>query len=129
MRPYRCRFDRKFLGVCGGLGRFFKIDPNILRLALVFVTCLTGFFPMILIYLVAALLIPEGPLIYLETSSKKLFRLRSQALITGLCAGIARYFGFNVSLFRFAIALTTCFTLGFPILVTYAVGSFIVPQK
>lgn len=84
---------------------------------------------MVLGYLIAGLLIPQGPMIYLETSNKRLFRLTSCKVVSGLCAGIAQYAGFDRSLVRLAVALAACFTLGGPVVITYLIGSLIVPEK
>jgi phage shock protein C len=53
----RSRDDRVIGGVCGGLGRYFGIDPVILRI--VFVVLLLAGGSGILLYLVAWIVIPE----------------------------------------------------------------------
>ena len=45
---YRSRTDQKLAGICGGLGEIFNIDSNLIRLALVFATILTGIFPLLI---------------------------------------------------------------------------------
>ena len=39
---YRSRTDKKICGVCGGMGKYFGIDPTIVRLAVVAFTLLGG---------------------------------------------------------------------------------------
>jgi len=57
-RLTRSRMNRKFLGVCGGIGEYFEIDPTVIRVAwLIF--CLLGGSGL-LIYLIAALVMPEA---------------------------------------------------------------------
>jgi phage shock protein PspC (stress-responsive transcriptional regulator) len=56
---YRSRSDRRFAGVCGGLGKYFKIDSNIIRLVFIILLFITGFFPMMVAYIVAIGIIPE----------------------------------------------------------------------
>lgn len=54
----RSRTDRMVAGVCGGLGEYLGIDPNVIRLVWVVVTVFTvgtG----VLAYLLAWLIIPE----------------------------------------------------------------------
>ncbi len=46
-------------GVCSGIAKYFDIDPTLVRLLWVVVTVLTGFWPSILIYLVAWAIMPE----------------------------------------------------------------------
>ncbi|HIW20731.1 MAG TPA: PspC domain-containing protein [Candidatus Dorea intestinavium] len=57
---YRSRVDRYLLGVCGGLGEYFNVDANLLRLAAVLfalLSCGTA----LIAYFVAAVIIPERP--------------------------------------------------------------------
>jgi phage shock protein PspC (stress-responsive transcriptional regulator) len=56
---YRSKTDRRFAGVCGGLGKYFKIDSNIIRLIFIVLLFLTGFFPMMVAYITAVGIIPE----------------------------------------------------------------------
>jgi phage shock protein PspC (stress-responsive transcriptional regulator) len=56
-RLRRSRSDRVIAGVCGGLGRYFKVDPVWFRIA--FVVLLFGGGSGFLIYLIAWLVIPE----------------------------------------------------------------------
>lgn len=51
--------NKVFLGVCGGLADYFGIDPTIVRLIALVLLVLTGFFPVGLIYIVAALIMPD----------------------------------------------------------------------
>lgn len=57
-RLYRSRNDRVFAGVFGGLGDYLNIDPVLLRLIYVFVTVFSGVVLGILVYLVAAIIVP-----------------------------------------------------------------------
>lgn len=59
-RLYRSLTDRKLAGLCGGLGEYLDIDPTVIRLAAVLICFATGFVPMILAYIVAWFLVPEG---------------------------------------------------------------------
>ena len=57
---YRSTKDAKLLGVCGGLGEYFGLDSTIIRLILlVLLVCSLG--TAIILYLLAALLIPKDP--------------------------------------------------------------------
>ena len=58
-RLYRTRDDRKILGVCGGIARCFEIDATIVRIAWLALILLKGCG--ILLYLIAALVIPDTP--------------------------------------------------------------------
>ena len=55
-RLYRSRADRKLWGVCGGLARYFNIDPTLVRILFVaslFVGTL-GFW----VYIIMAIVVP-----------------------------------------------------------------------
>lgn len=54
---YRSRKDYLVAGVCGGLAKYFGIDPLLVRLAFVFLTLWGG--SGILIYIVLWLLVPQ----------------------------------------------------------------------
>jgi phage shock protein C len=56
---YRSRKDRKIAGICGGLAEYFHIDATIIRLAAVFLCFITGIAPLILVYLISWIIIPE----------------------------------------------------------------------
>ena len=57
-RLYRSRTQRMLCGVCGGIGEYFNIDPTLIRLLLVLFGCRGGG---ILAYIIAAIIIPDGP--------------------------------------------------------------------
>lgn len=52
--------QRVFLGVCGGLAEYLHVDPTVIRLITVILLVLTGFFPFGLIYIIAALIMPNA---------------------------------------------------------------------
>ena len=60
-RLYRAREDRMFLGVLGGIALRLGIDPSLVRIAYAIGTILTGIFPLIIVYFVMAIVIPEAP--------------------------------------------------------------------
>jgi phage shock protein PspC (stress-responsive transcriptional regulator) len=55
-RLTKSKADRKLLGVCGGLGEYFGIDPTLIRLAFVALTLFDGIG--LVIYIVMAIIIP-----------------------------------------------------------------------
>ena len=56
---YKSDTDKVLFGVFGGLGEYLHFDATILRIIYVFVTAFSGFFPGIVAYIVAALIIPK----------------------------------------------------------------------
>jgi len=51
--------DKKLSGVCGGIAEYFELDPSLVRLGWILMTLLTGLFPGVLAYIVAAIVIPS----------------------------------------------------------------------
>lgn len=58
-RLYKSSTNRVLCGVCGGIGEYFNIDPTIIRLLCLLLVCGVG--SGLLIYIVAAVIIPEEP--------------------------------------------------------------------
>ncbi|MBS6723282.1 MAG: PspC domain-containing protein [Clostridiales bacterium] len=57
---YKSSQDKMLTGVCGGVAEYFGIDSTIVRLVMAFLT-LWGIVPGIIIYIIAALVIPDDP--------------------------------------------------------------------
>lgn len=60
-RLTRSGSDRMIAGVFGGIGQYFKIQPNILRILYVLLTIFTGFVPGIIIYIILVIIMPADP--------------------------------------------------------------------
>jgi phage shock protein C len=58
---YRSRNDRKIAGVCGGIGEMLDIDPNLIRLGVVFLCVVTAILPVTATYIAAWIIFPEEP--------------------------------------------------------------------
>ena len=58
-RLYKSRDDRMLSGVCGGIAEYFDIDPTLVRLSWALFCALGG--SGILVYIIAAVIIPEQP--------------------------------------------------------------------
>lgn len=58
-RLYKSETNKILTGTCGGLGEYFNIDPTIVRLIFVIGTFFNGFG--VLVYIVAALIMPSVP--------------------------------------------------------------------
>ena len=55
-RLHRSSKDKMICGVCGGLGEYLDVDPTLIRLIWVLLTCWAGM--SILAYLIVAIIIP-----------------------------------------------------------------------
>ena len=58
-RFLRSRTNRVLAGVCGGIAEFYGSDVTAVRLLTVLIAVFTGILPLLFLYLVAAVLIPE----------------------------------------------------------------------
>jgi phage shock protein C len=57
---YRSRTDRKIAGVCGGIAAYLDVDTMVVRLIFI-ALLLVGVGPIILLYLIMWLIVPEEP--------------------------------------------------------------------
>ncbi len=56
---FRSKSNKVIAGVFGGLDDYFGVDANVLRVSFLALLVLTGFFPGIIAYVVAALVVPQ----------------------------------------------------------------------
>lgn len=54
---FKSSVNKKLCGVCGGIGEYFQVDPTIVRLIFVILGLWSG--SGVILYIIAALLIPE----------------------------------------------------------------------
>jgi phage shock protein C len=59
-RLYRSRTNRVLAGVCGGIAEHYGSDPTAVRLAALVIGLFTGIVPMVVLYIVAAIVVPEA---------------------------------------------------------------------
>lgn len=53
----------------------------------------------------------------------------SDAYITGVCGGLAKYIGIDATVLRVITAVGTIFTGFFPVGIAYVVASFLMPRE
>lgn len=128
-RLYRERWDRKLAGVCGGLGCFLGIDPTVLRLLVILICIFTGVLPMLVVYILAWILVPLGPSTYIEFKCKRLYRSHKSRKIAGICGGIAEALNMDPTLIRLLVLFAFVITGIVPVLITYLVGTLIIPER
>jgi phage shock protein PspC (stress-responsive transcriptional regulator) len=56
----RSKSDKMILGVCGGIARWLGWDPTLFRVVYILVSVCSAAFPGILIYIILAIVMPEG---------------------------------------------------------------------
>jgi phage shock protein C len=62
MRTLRLsRTNTKILGVCGGIGETYDIDPTLVRLIVVFLCFATAIVPVVATYIIAYAIMPKEP--------------------------------------------------------------------
>lgn len=125
---YRCRWNKKVGGVCGGLGVYFNIDPTIVRLLFV-VSLFFSFGISLILYLIGWLVIPEGPAKYIQPQGRRLYRSRRDRRLLGVCGGLAAFFRIDSTVVRVVTVILMIITGIFPILISYAIGAFIIPEE
>ncbi|MDR1166916.1 MAG: PspC domain-containing protein [Deltaproteobacteria bacterium] len=86
--PYRSKNGLIF-GVARGLADHFGFSPFYARLAIVAVALLLCLWPMVLLYIAAALLLPTAPLSPPLTARDQDFMIYGQANLRGLIEGLS----------------------------------------
>ena len=61
------------------------------------------------------------------TNGRRLTRSRNK-MIAGVCAGIAEYFGWDVTLFRVVFVIVSILSVAFPGILVYLVLWVVMPQ-
>ena len=56
---YKIEQGKVLCGVCGGIGEYLDLDPNIIRLITVMIGIFTAFFPLLIAYIVMACVLPD----------------------------------------------------------------------
>lgn len=59
---------------------------------------------------------------------KKLYKSSTDQKISGVCAGVANYFGWDPTIVRVVYALLAVFTSGFPFVVLYIILAFVMDE-
>lgn len=105
--------DKKFLGVCGGIAEYFNVDPTLIRIAVACLALYTAVIPALIIYVVMSFVFPQQPEGYTTvSSSKKLMKSQNNKKLSGVCGGLAEYFGIDATIVRLIFALCMLF-IGF----------------
>ena len=51
--------DRRLMGVAGGVAYYFNVDPTLVRVGLAVLGFITGIIPLLVVYVVVGLIMPE----------------------------------------------------------------------
>jgi len=58
---FKSTTNKKIAGICGGIGEMLDVDPTLIRLGVVFLALASAVFPMVIAYIVAAIIVPDKP--------------------------------------------------------------------
>lgn len=59
MKLVKSTYNKVITGVCGGIGKFFRIDPTIVRVLFAVAAVFTGIFPLSILYIILSFIIPN----------------------------------------------------------------------
>ncbi len=120
--------DKKFLGVCGGVADYLNVDPTLIRIGVVCLSLITAIVPALIIYIVLSFVFPQQPEGYTTVNvAKKLIKSSKNKKLTGVCGGLAEYFGIDATIIRLIFALCVLF-IGYGIM-TYLVCMIMMPSE
>ena len=118
--------DKKLLGICAGVAEYLNVDPTLIRIAVVCISLLTAVVPALVIYFVLSLVFPKAPADYVpKQPAKKLIKGNDKKL-SGVCSGLAEYFGIDATIVRLIFAICILF-LGYGVM-TYLVCLVMMPS-
>lgn len=61
--------------------------------------------------------------------NKRLHRSKQNAILAGVCSGIAKYFNTDPSIVRIIVAILAFFTSGIPVVLIYILMAVILPEE
>jgi len=100
-RLTRVRADAKIAGVCAGLADYLEMDPTFVRAVWVALSIVPGaVIGGVVAYLLAWIVMPEGPAHVTDFARPRLTRSVTNAKIAGVCSGLAEYFDVDATLIR-----------------------------
>ena len=104
--------DRVIAGVCSGIAHTYNFNPLWLRLLMVILA--VYLFPWaIVVYLLAAMIIPKEIVAFDDIKYKRYYRIKNHKLLGGVCTGLQQYLNIDVVLIRLAfIALIPLYGIG-----------------
>lgn len=120
--------DKKFLGVCGGVADYLNVDPTLIRIGVVCLSLITAVIPALIIYVVISFVFPQQPEGYTTVNTaKKLLKSSKNRKLSGVCGGLAEYFGIDPTIVRLIFALCVLF-IGYGVM-TYLVCLIMMPSE
>ena len=120
--------DKKLSGVCDGIGKGLNIDPTFIRIIFVSLALMTAVVPVLIAYIVCALVLTQPPERYVEVeNSYKKITKGKEKKISGVCDGIAKYFGIDAMIVRLIFVALTLWIGGG--IMAYIVCMIMIPDE
>ena len=120
--------DKKLSGVCDGIGKGLNIDPTFIRIIFVSLALMTAVVPVLVAYIVCALVLTQPPEGYVEVeNSYKKITKGKEKKISGVCDGIAKYFGIDAMIVRLIFVALTLWIGGG--IMAYIVCMIMIPDE
>ncbi len=94
-RLYRDEHNKILGGVCSGVANYFGLDPILVRVLWIFFIGVN-----VLGYLILWIAVPSSSVKEVGGVKKRLFRDVDDKILGGVCAGLSKYFGVRVRIFR-----------------------------
>jgi phage shock protein PspC (stress-responsive transcriptional regulator) len=101
-RLYRDEQNKVLGGVCAGIANYLNLDPIIIRVLWILLFGISFF-----AYLLLWIAVPSTSVKEVGGVRKRLFRDLDKKVIGGVCAGMSKYFGVQVSIIRVLFLLPT----------------------
>ena len=101
-RLYRDEQNKVLGGVCAGIANYLNLDPIIIRVLWILLFGISFF-----AYLLLWIAVPSTSVKEVGGIRKRLFRDLDKKVIGGVCAGMSKYFGVQVSIVRVLFLLPT----------------------
>jgi phage shock protein PspC (stress-responsive transcriptional regulator) len=101
-RLYRDEQNKVLGGVCAGIANYLNLDPIIIRVLWILLFGISFF-----AYLLLWIAVPSTSVKEVGGIRKRLFRDLDKKVIGGVCAGMSKYFGVQVSIIRVLFLLPT----------------------
>jgi phage shock protein PspC (stress-responsive transcriptional regulator) len=126
---YRSKSDKMLAGICGGLGSYLNIDPTIIRLIMIVLCIFTVIIPLLIVYFIAALIIPlEKKDTPLNKNYTKFYRSIRDRKIAGICGGIGAVTKIDPVFLRLLMIFLCVITGIIPLVLAYFIGWMIIPE-
>ena len=120
--------DKTLSGVCDGIGKGLNIDPTFIRIIFVSLALMTAVVPVLIAYIVCALVLTQPPEGYVEVeNSYRKITKGKEKKISGVCDGIAKYFGIDAMIVRLIFVALTLWIGGG--IMAYIVCMIMIPDE